>query len=84
MTGTKLPALFSSAKKSRPFLAASLARRAAGGEAGGIDAEDRLVRGARIARQRHRVGVLGLEQVGPVGRRLVSIRSLFTAKESTP
>ena len=71
MTGTKLPFLLRSAKKSRP-LAAGLGRvRRAVDEAGGVDAHRRLVGDARVAGERDRGLVFGLQEVGPVGRRVL-------------
>ncbi len=48
-----------------PLLAGVAAGFAAGGETGGVDAEDRLVGRARVAGEGHRVGIFWLQQILP-------------------
>ena len=69
MTGTKLPALFSSAKNSRPLLPASAPAAPPAATPDGVDALGRLVRGARITGKRDGVLEIAAKQVRPVGRR---------------
>ncbi|MPM10105.1 hypothetical protein SDC9_56429 [bioreactor metagenome] len=55
-------------EEAEALLAGVLAGLAALGQARSEHRENRLVRGARVTRQRHLAGVVGFQQVGPVGR----------------
>ena len=69
MAGTKLPFLLSSAKNFETVLRRLGGVGRAAGEPRRIDAHRRLVRGARVARERDGALELGFVQIRPVGRR---------------
>ena len=68
MTGTKLPGLVQIGKELQAGFAGRSAGSGAAGEAGGVDALDRLVGRARVTGQGDGILVVRAEEIGPVLR----------------